>query len=117
MSNIVIYASKPMPELEASLAEIDETEIRTVSIDQIKDYAIMNPSLMIIENIETAKDALMTNKFPCPILFLGNTRRDITVRSEGFDFISNINNKLIRGKPKVFPEMINCCFFLSKMAF
>ena len=93
MSNIVIYASKPMPELEASLAEIDETEIRTVSIDQIKDYAIMNPSLMIIENIETAKDALMTNKFPCPILFLGNTRRDITVRSEGFDFISNINNK------------------------
>ena len=48
---------------------------------------------MIIENIEAARDALMTNKFPCPILFLGKTRRDITVRAEGFDFIENIANK------------------------
>ena len=29
----------------------------------------------------------MTNKFPCPILFLGKARRDFTVRAEGFDFI------------------------------
>lgn len=93
MNNIVIYSTKPMPELLAALAEIDDTEARIVSADQIKDYAILNPSLMIIEDIEAARDALMTNKFPCPVLFFGKTRRDITVRAEGFDFIENPNNK------------------------
>ena len=93
MNNIVIYSAKPMPELSAILAEIDDAEVRTVSVEQIKDYAILNPSLMIIENIDAARDALMTNKFSCPILFFGKTRRDITVRAEGFDFIENPANK------------------------
>ncbi len=93
MSNIVIYSTKPMPELEAVLMDIDEADIRTVSIEQMKDYAVINPSLMIVENIDLAKDALMTNKFPCPILFFGPTRRDVTVRAEGHDFISDPSNK------------------------
>ena len=93
MNNIIIYSTKPMPELQAVLAEIDEAETKTISIDQMKDYAIHNPSLMIVENIDVARDALMTNKFPCPILFLGPVRRDVTVRAEGFDFIQNPANK------------------------
>lgn len=93
MNNIVIYSTKPESEMQAFLSEIDEAEVRVASIDQIKDYSLLNPSLMIIENIEAARDALMTNKFPCPILFLGKTRRDITVRAEGFDFIENPENK------------------------
>ena len=82
-----------MPEMQALLADIDEAEVRVVSIEQMKDYAVINPSLMIVENIELAKDALMTNKFPCPILFFGPTRRDVTVRAEGFDFIKDPSNK------------------------
>ncbi len=93
MSNIVIYSTKPMPELETLLVDVDEADIRTVDIQQMKDYAVINPSLMIVENIDLAKDALMTNKFPCPILFLGPVRRDVTVRAEGFDFISTPVNK------------------------
>lgn len=93
MSNIVIYSSKPMPELQATLSEIDEAEVRVVTIEQMKDYAVINPSLMIVENIDAAKDALMTNKFPCPILFFGTTRRDATVRAEGYDFIKDPANK------------------------
>ena len=92
MSNIVIYSTKPMPELEAVLMDIDEAETRTVSIEQMKDYATLNPSLMIVENIDMAKDALMTNKFPCPILFFGPVRRDVTVRAEGYDFIADPAN-------------------------
>ena len=87
MNNIVIYSSNPMPGLETLLAEIDDAEVRTVDINQMKDYAVINPSLMIVENIDAAQDALMTNKFPCPILFFGEARRDFTVRSEGHDFI------------------------------
>ncbi len=93
MSNIVIYSTKPMPELQAALTDIDEADVRVVSIDQMKDYAVINPSLMIVENIDMAKDALMTNKFPCPILFLGPVRRDVTVRAEGYDFIKDTSNK------------------------
>ena len=51
MSNIVIYSTKPMPEMQALLADIDEAEVRVVSIEQMKDYAVINPSLMIVENI------------------------------------------------------------------
>ena len=88
MNNIVIYSTRPMSGLEALLAEIDDVDVRTVDINQMKDYAVINPSLMIVENVDAAKDALMTNKFPCPILFVGKPRRDFTVRAEGFDFIS-----------------------------
>ena len=93
MSNIIIYATKPLPDVVDSLSEIDEAEIKVITIEQMKDYAILNPSLMIVENIDLAKDALMTNKFPCPILFFGPTRRDVTVRAEGYDFIQNPANK------------------------
>jgi hypothetical protein len=93
MNNIVIYSTKPLPEIAAVLADIDDAEVRVVALDQLKDYAVLNPSLIIIESIEAARDTLMTNKFPCPVLFFGKTRRDITVRAEGFDFIENPDNK------------------------
>lgn len=92
MSNIVIYANKPMPELENILSDIDEAEVRTVDTSKMGEYAVINPSLMIITDVEAANNALMTNKFPCPILFLGPVRRDLTVRAEGFDFIADIKN-------------------------
>ena len=93
MHNIVIYSTKPLPGTQSALADIDDAEIKVISIDQMKDYAILQPSLMIVENIDVAKDALMTNKFPCPILFFGPTRTDVTVRAEGYDFIKNPEEK------------------------
>ncbi len=93
MNNIVIYSTKPMTELEAFLMEVDDAEVRTIDVNQMKDYAIINPSLIVVENIDAAQNALMTNKFPCPILFLSKARRDFTVRAEGFDFIENYQNK------------------------
>ena len=93
MNNIVIYSTKPMPNLEALLFDADDADVRTIDINQMKDYALVNPSLIIVENVDLAKDALMTNKFPCPILFLTKARRDFTVRAEGFDFIENPENK------------------------
>ena len=93
MNNIVIYSSKPLPEIEAVLMDIDDSEVRTVDIAQMKDYAVLNPSLILVTEIDKVKDALMTNKFPCPILFEGPVRRDVTVRAEGYDFISGFGNK------------------------
>ena len=101
MINIVIYSTKPLPSVQQALMDIDDAEIKVVSIEQMRDYAVLDPSLMIVESIDAAKDALMTNKFPCPILFLGNVRRDITVRAEGYDFIqdaSKTDELIIRSK-------------------
>ena len=101
MNNIIMYSTKPMPDIQAILYDIDDVEIKTVAIEQLKDYAILDPSLIIVENIDIAKDALMTNKFPCPILFIGPVRNDVTVRAEGYDFIENIQDKnelIIRAK-------------------
>ena len=64
MNNIVIYSTKPLPEIQSVLGEIGEYEVKTISIEQIKEYAVLSPSLMVIENIDIARDALMTNKFP-----------------------------------------------------
>lgn len=93
MNNIIIYSTKPIQEIEHILMDIDDVEVKNVSANQIKDYATLSPSLIIVESIDSVKDALMTNKFPCPILFLTKARRDFTVRAEGHDFIEDYRNK------------------------
>ena len=93
MNNIIIYSTKPIQEIEHILMDIDDVEVKNVSANQIKDYATLSPSLIIVESIDSVKDALMTNKFPCPILFLTKARRDFTVRAEGYDFIEDYKNK------------------------
>ena len=93
MNNIIIYSTKPIQEIEHILMDIDDVEVKNVLANQIKDYATLSPSLIIVESIDSVKDALMTNKFPCPILFLTKARRDFTVRAEGYDFIEDYKNK------------------------
>lgn len=93
MNNIIIYSTKSLSEIEHILMDIDDVEVKNVSANQIKDYATLSPSLIIVESIDSVKDALMTNKFTCPILFLSKARRDFTVRSEGHDFIEDYRNK------------------------
>ena len=93
MNNIIIYSTKPIQEIEHILMDIDDVEVKNVSANQIKDYATLSPSLIVVESIDSVKDALMTNKFPCPILFLTKARRDFTVRAEGYDFIEDYKNK------------------------
>ena len=78
MKNIIIYTKNSESSLEAYLAQNEEYSVRTKDCSEIKDYAILDPALIIIDNVDAAQDALMTNKFPCPILFLEKTRRDFT---------------------------------------
>lgn len=101
MQNIVIYSTQSKSSLEEILADIDDATIRVESESQIKEYTLLNPSLLIIEQGVNIKDALMTTKFSCPILFVGPIFTDTTVRAESFDFINapvNKNELLIRVK-------------------
>ncbi len=101
MDNIIIYTDMPLVSYESVLANIDEVNVRVVKGAEFKDYAALNPSLIIIDEVNGFKDVLMTNKLPCPVLFVGEIFTDTTVRAEGYDFISKpVNNTelLIRAK-------------------
>lgn len=101
MRNIVIYSTQTKSELTDILNQIDESSVRVEPESQMKDYTLLNPSLLIIEQGPSLKDVLMTTKFNCPVLFLGQIFKDITIRAEGYDFIStpvNPDELLIRVK-------------------
>ena len=87
MKNIVIYSNKQESDLTPILAEISDVSVRVELAAQIKEYSLLKPGLIIIEEGVDIKDALMTIKFPCSILFVGNVFTDVTVRAEGYDFI------------------------------
>lgn len=93
MKNIVIYSAQTKSALEEMLAGIDEVNIRVEPEAQIKEYSLLNPGLLIVEQSANIKDALMTTNFNCPILFLGSVFTDVTVRAEAHDFINTPVNK------------------------
>lgn len=101
MKNIVIYSTQTKSELTDILNQIDESNVRVEAESQMKDYTLLNPSLLIIEQGPSLKDVLMTTKFNCPVLFLGPIIKDIVIRAEGYDFINtpvNPDELLIRAK-------------------
>lgn len=101
MKNIVIYSTQTKSELTDILSSIDEASVRVEPESQMKDYTLLNPSLLIIEQGPSLKDVLMTTKFNCPVLFLGGIIKDVVVRAEGYDFINtpvNQDELLIRVK-------------------
>ena len=87
MRNIVIYSLQEKSDLTPILSEFDEVNVRVESPAQIKEYSLLKPSLLVIEQGVDIKEALMTTKFTCPILFLGAIFTDVTVRAESYDFI------------------------------
>lgn len=93
MKNIIIYSNQGKSALTDILSSIDDVSVRVEPEAQIKDYSLLNPYLLIVEQGANIKDALMTTKFSCPVLFVGPIFTDVTVRAEGFDFIAAPVNK------------------------
>ncbi|MCR5265364.1 MAG: GGDEF domain-containing protein [Cyanobacteria bacterium RUI128] len=87
MANIVIYSKNKATPLANMLADIDEVSIRVEDGSIMREHAMLNPSLIVVESVDNLSDILMTTKFTCPILFVGN-RFNTIVRAEGYDFIS-----------------------------
>lgn len=101
MKNIIIYSTQTKSALTDILSTIDEATIRVELESQLKEHTLLNPNLLIIEQVSNLKDVLMTTKFPCPVLFVGPVFTDVPVRAEGYDFINtpvNQDELLIRVK-------------------
>jgi len=96
MRNIVVYTNKKTSEVKDTLENLDnieELDIRVELSDDLKNYELTNPSLVVIENVPNLKDVLMTTKFKVPVLFVGDVITDVTVRALSFDYISKPFNK------------------------
>lgn len=93
MKNIVIYSTKPASNIASMISDLDDVSVRVEQSSQIKEYTLLNPSLLIIDEDTDVKDALMTTKFNCPMLFVGSVFNQPVVRAESYDFISSSLNK------------------------
>ena len=87
MKNIVVYTDKNESKLADVLAQIDDTNVRIESAENLKDYEMLNPGLVVVESVPNIKDVLMTTKFKAPTLFIGEVFKGCTVRAVIFDFI------------------------------
>ena len=87
MKNIVVYTDKNESKLADVLAQIDDTNVRIESAENLKDYETLNPGLVVVESVPNIKDVLMTTKFKAPTLFIGDVFKGTTVRAVIFDFI------------------------------
>ena len=87
MKNIVVYTDKNESKLADVLAQIDDTNVRIESAENLKDYETLNPGLIVVESVPNIKDVLMTTKFKAPTLFIGDVFKGTTVRAVIFDFI------------------------------
>ena len=100
MSNIVIYSKNRNTPIASVLANIDEVTVRVEDGSIMREHTMLNPSLIVVEDVENLSDILMTTKFVCPLLFVGE-RFNTTVRAEGYDFIASPVNEdelLVRAK-------------------
>lgn len=87
MRNIIVYTSKNESLLADVLAKIDDTNVRIENAENLKDYELLNPGLIVVEDVPNIKDVLMVTKFKAPVLFIGNVFKGATVRAVTFDFI------------------------------
>lgn len=93
MTNIIIYSENKESKIKDLLQDLDEIDVRVESPDDIRDFEILNPSLIIPENVQNLNNILMTTKFNCPLLFVGDVPANTVIRAEGYDFIKEPVNK------------------------
>ena len=96
MRNIIIYTTKKSSEIKDTLEHLDnieELQIRVELSEDLKEYELLNPSLLIVEDVPNLKDVLMTTKFKVPVLFVSEPINDVTIRALSYDYISTPINK------------------------
>ena len=93
MRNIIIYSEDKQSKIKDLLINIDDADIRVETPEKMREHAMLNPALIIPEMVNNLNNVLMTTKFVCPLLFVGELPENTTVRAEGYDCIKEPVNK------------------------
>lgn len=112
MTNIIIYSKNKNTPVADILRNIDDVTVRVEDGSIMREHSMLNPSLIVVEEVENLSDILMTTKFVCPLLFVGE-RFNTIVRAEGYDFISAPVDKdelLVRAK-----ALLKISYYKEKM--
>ena len=110
MKNIVVYTNKKSSSLADVLAGIDDVNVRIEDSEKLRDYEMLNPALVVVEDVPDIKDVLMVLKFKSPVLFVGDVFKGATVRAYTYDMIKTpVDNDelLIRAKSMLFLQPMN----------
>lgn len=96
MKNIIIYTTQKQSDIKdtiENLDNIDKASVRVELAEDLKEYELLNPYLLIVEDVPNLNDVLMTTKFKVPVLFVGEPINDVTIRALTYDYISTPINK------------------------
>ena len=91
MKNIIIYTTQNHSDIKdtiENLDSIDKASVRVELAEDLKEYEILNPYLLIVQDVPNLNDVLMTTKFKVPVLFVGDPINDVTIRALTYDYIS-----------------------------
>lgn len=101
MKNIIVYTSKKASSLADVLSGIEDVNVRIEDAAKLRDYEMLNPALIVVEDVPDIKDVLMVVKFKAPVLFVGDVFKGSVVRAYTYDMIKTpVDNDelLIRAK-------------------
>ncbi len=101
MKNIIVYTCKKASSLADVLSGIEDVNVRIEDAEKLRDYEMLNPALIVVEDVPNIKDVLMVVKFKAPVLFVGDVFKGTTVRAYTYDMIKTpVDNEelLIRAK-------------------
>ena len=78
MKNIIVYTKNSGSDLEGYLSQNEDFSVRVKDCAEIKEYAVLNPSLIIFYlPDEDAQNILMTTKFTVPVLIKSDKILDV----------------------------------------
>ena len=81
MTNIIIYSENKESKIKDLLVDLDDIDVRVESPETMREFSTLNPALIIPENVENLNNVLMTTKFTCPLLFIGEIPENAIVRA------------------------------------
>ena len=95
MQNIIIYAKGENSNIAELLKEKSEYDIRVKNIAEIKEYEVLNPSLLVLDiPKDEVSNILATTKFGVPVMICSDEIIDLfAVRAEAYDYILAPVNK------------------------
>ena len=96
MKNIIIYTTQKQSDIKDTIENLDsfdKASVRVELAEDLKEYELLNPYLLIVEDVPNLNDVLMTTKFKVPVLFVGEPINDVTIRALTYDYISTPINK------------------------
>ena len=96
MRNVIIFSDRPSSEIQFTLKDSDDYDVRVKSINELKEAEKYNPSVIILDiPEEKLREVSMVTKLPVPtLLYAEKMYDDLKLRGDVYDYIFKPLNEL-----------------------